>query len=147
MAAINMLYIVETAIFFHPDKSGTDEEMFASVFPRKLATDMAAVGALPDLLTNEDFTNRRAYIAKLLQVEDVVHRAQIFLRQKKLERTVAYRKQFDEYAKSDWLGYVVRSRSEDERYPMLFRENGLPAWHPHLHSHHSPLASSRICKN
>lgn len=114
IARMNLLYIQMTVFTYDSDHSrNSDYESLASVFPTALAREISSFGFQPDLLDDENLTNRALFLRNLLRAEKAVDQARLHMRRKDLESSVKYRKEVERYAKSDWLGYIVKSISDN----------------------------------
>ena len=113
-ASMDFLYI-EMAVFTYDYDSGNgDLASLASVFPLRLAQDFHSFTDNADFLGDKDVADRKLYMKKLVKWERTISKARRYIARINIEGSPKYLKEFKYYETSDWLGYIVKSRIEDE---------------------------------
>lgn len=118
IAAINIWHIHMTVFIYDHDTSrASDYDSLVSVFPARIAKELNSFGGIPELLTNDDFAHRDIYLEKLVRAERAASEARRYMRRKNIEGSAKYLRELRKYESSDWLGYIVSSRTDKDFAP------------------------------
>ncbi|MBK8464722.1 MAG: hypothetical protein IPL32_02740 [Chloracidobacterium sp.] len=111
---MNLHYMMIVA-FMYDNGRGIkgDYDPFKSTFPPRIQKQLDALERDGQLLDNDQLLDQKSYFRMLRRMEKVITEALQYITRKKIESTPAFLKEFNRYAKSDWLGYVVKAGPGD----------------------------------
>jgi hypothetical protein len=125
VAQINHSYLMVLEMMSDPDSGTRRESSFRRIFPERIAK---MLDPSPETESMVEITNLRQLLDGLVKLEKALVEARVILRRKKLEKTLAFRKDLASSEQDRYgIGYRVRALVGTE--PMIDKR-GVTRFHP-----------------